>query len=104
MSKYGTEIQDVIQQHIFEAIAKERERQAELWGPQTHIPDRWLTILGEEYGEACEGLLKEDEANYRDELIQVAAVAVAAITNLAGRWHDPNFVVDALAPPGSRSE
>ncbi len=34
-------------------------------------------VLGEEFGEVCRAVLEGDEANLREELIQVAAVAVA---------------------------
>ncbi len=65
-------------------VAAERRRQEEKWGQQLHAPLWWLAILGEEFGEVCRacyeagqyGVVGED---YRAELIQVAAVAVAAI-------------------------
>ena len=34
-------------------ISKERFRQDEKWGPQHHRMSDWLSILGEEFGEAC---------------------------------------------------
>lgn len=63
-------------------IAAEREAQDQKWGVQDHTPDRWLTILGEEYGEACKAVLEHDTEGYRTELIQVAAVAMAMIESL----------------------
>lgn len=60
-------------------VVTERARQEQKWGEQNHAPDRWMTILGEEFGEACKGALEQDWDNYREELVQVAAVAVAAI-------------------------
>lgn len=63
-------------------VAKERRRQDLKGGVQNHSPDRWLVILGEEFGEACraayEGLQRNGE-DYLEELTHVAAVAVAAI-------------------------
>ena len=76
---------------ILAEVCNERIRQDQKWGEQNHPPEWWLAILGEEYGEACKGALEAHfdlsypdakmEA-YRDELIQVAAVAVAAIESL----------------------
>lgn len=74
-------------------IMKERLRQDEKWGEQNHEPERWLIILGEEYGEACKAALEADTAPnltlvneytkcYRKEIVQVAAVALAAIESL----------------------
>lgn len=67
-----------------QAINKERMRQDEKWGEQNHNPFVWLAILGEEYGEACKAALesKGNYPNYRKELIEVAAVAVAALESL----------------------
>lgn len=72
---------------ILSAIDREREQQDQTWGEQNHHPDRWMTILGEEYGEACKHSLEDDVVKYAEELIQVAAVAVAAIESLyRGKW------------------
>ena len=66
------------------AITTERDRQDEKWGVQTHSPAEWMMILMEEVGEFAEA---EMEARYRDgakarireELVQVAAVALAML-------------------------
>lgn len=85
-------------------VAEERRRQDEKWGDQSGLPaGTWLAILGEEFGEVAERALalqllpvidRDDETPGRDfdaevrvlrevrqglhdELIQVAAVAVA---------------------------
>lgn len=64
-------------------VAAERDRQDRKWGAQRcHPPDRWIVILGEEFGEVCEARNDHDTAGYRAELIQVAAVALAAIEAL----------------------
>ena len=78
---------------ILKEIENERKKQDEIWGEQNHGTFFWLTVLMEEVGEASKAAL---EANiymnpnnraiffkeYRQELIQVAAVAVAAIESL----------------------
>ena len=60
-------------------VIKERRRQDEKWGEQNHGPFKWLAILGEEVGEANKAALEDDSAGYRNELIQVAAVAMAMV-------------------------
>lgn len=76
---------------ILQAILKERRRQDRKWGAQNHSPVEWLAILGEEYGESCKAALgphfsdfREDDqfSEYETEMVQVAAVALAAIENL----------------------
>ena len=61
-------------------IAKECDRQDELWGKQDHNDFIWLAILGEEVGEAANAVLDDrfghDKGNLREELIQIAAVTV----------------------------
>ncbi len=71
---------------IIEEVRAERVRQDEIWGPQNHDAFRWLSILTEEVGEAAQAANDVEEkcevqhwARYREELIQVAAVAVAMI-------------------------
>lgn len=89
-------------QAIIIDIESERSRQSAKFGEQrAYNLNRWLTILGEEYGEACEALndadLHRDQHRYtkfehkaalRTELIQVAAVAVAIIEQLDERGMD----------------
>ena len=60
-------------------IAAERSAQDKRWGVQNHQPERWLMILAEEVGEANKAILEGDLQNYRVEMIQIAAVAVAAL-------------------------
>ena len=70
---------------VMAEVLDERRRQDDKWGVRDQHPYLWMTILGEEYGEACQGALYiyGDDVNkgnaYRNELIQVAAVAIAAI-------------------------
>lgn len=60
-------------------VLHERESQYEKWGQQDHDEDRWMVILMEEVGEVARAIFDENPDNYRKELMQVAAVAVAAI-------------------------
>lgn len=81
---------------IMDEVLKERIRQNEKWGEQNHDPEIWCMILGEEVGEVNTAALEanfsaphmnsDNEAafrkhmdNYREELIQVAAVAVSMV-------------------------
>lgn len=66
---------------IANAVLAENIRQDKKWGEERDLdPEIWMTILGEEFGETCQAALQHDP-NYRYELIQVAAVAIAAIEN-----------------------
>lgn len=63
-------------------VAEERTRQDGKWGEQNHIDFVWAAILGEEVGEVSEAVLEQTFSgappkHVRDELVQVAAVAVA---------------------------
>ena len=66
-------------------VEEERNNQDRKWGEQNHEHYRWCAILGEEVGEVSEAVLKADPEEgeggafirIREELIQVAAVAVA---------------------------
>ncbi len=69
---------------IVDEIKAERRRQDEKWGEQNHNPEWWMVILMEEVGEASETILEAKFGDrsldkYRQEMIQVAAVALAAI-------------------------
>ena len=65
-------------------VLEERKRQEQKWGELNHTPAYYLMILGEEVGEANKAALEahfegKPLSDYRKELIQVAAVAVAMI-------------------------
>ena len=86
---------------IYKEIKQERKSQNEKWGEQNHQPIEWIAILTEEVGEASKEALDyrfknlvkrgvdkyhpdpEDQqlrlSRYREEMIQVAAVAVQMI-------------------------
>lgn len=95
---------------VLKQISDERTRQDEKFGEQRmHSPAEWLMILGEEVGEANQAALEAHFWNhkginlkpldrlsrlekYRKELIQVAAVAVAAIETLDNGELHPDHV------------
>jgi NTP pyrophosphatase (non-canonical NTP hydrolase) len=72
---------------LFEAlddVKKERLLQIDKWGYQRHPYPVWLTILVEEVGEVAQAMQSDqiwskdtDDKDLYNELIQVAAVAVA---------------------------
>ena len=69
-----------LQEQVIWSILEERGRQDRKWGSQrTHSPEKWLTILMEEVGEVARASLEDDPLSYIEELVQVAAVAVAAL-------------------------
>lgn len=88
----------------YDSIAYERDRQETKWGEQNHHPVYWLGILTEELGEVAKVAIEGDPFAYRgqrsyaestkllrEELVQLAAVAVAAIEHIdrrdVGVWH-----------------
>lgn len=73
-----------------EDVQHERNRQDEKWGSQRKLPNgTWLAILGEEFGESAKAIL--ERSNLREELVQVAAVAVAWIEAIdSGEGSDVN--------------
>lgn len=75
---------EITMSEVNREVFKERLRQNEKWGRQSHAYGRWLAILGEEFGEVCQAMQqgsqssKETDAdNLYEELIHVAAVASA---------------------------
>jgi len=71
---------------IYKEVGKIRERQDKIWAEQNHSLEWWMQILMEEVGEASKALLEarfgvklQNLENYREKLIQVAAVAIAMI-------------------------
>lgn len=67
---------------VLSEVKDERAFQNKKWGEQNHNHDRWMVILMEEVGEAAREAYESNAARYRAELVQVAAVAVAAIESL----------------------
>lgn len=70
---------------IIGEIVSERERQEAKWGEQNHDMADWYTILGEEFGELGKAIREYKlqkivpSGRIREELVQVAAVAVAML-------------------------
>lgn len=68
-----------VMENVFEELYHQREK----FGDQNHKSvTEWLVIEGEELGEANRAAYERDWENYREEMIQVAAVAVAAVIAL----------------------
>lgn len=71
------------------AVVTERQRQDEKWGEQNHHPVYWVGMLTEELGEVSKESIELYQHNgeslaeafgrLRSELVQLAAVALAAI-------------------------
>lgn len=69
------------QKSIIEEIKLERKRQDSRFGnqPRNLMPTVYLAVLTEELGEVARSIIEGDSENYRIELIQLAAVSIAAI-------------------------
>jgi hypothetical protein len=77
----------------FSDVLKEIERQNEMWGVQNHSVPVWLMILAEEFGEAAMAgnelyFNGKSEEHYREELVQVAAVALQMVSALDRKLND----------------
>ena len=73
---------------ILASIDDERHRQVLKWGEQNHDDCTWVAILTEEVGEAAKASLPTrlgGANNLRQELVQVAAVALAWLECLERR-------------------
>ena len=68
-------------ERVFSYIRRERAQQDAEWGVQNHTPEYWMVILMEEVGEACQAICGKTVSlrDYLDEVVHVAAVAVAAL-------------------------
>jgi NTP pyrophosphatase (non-canonical NTP hydrolase) len=84
------------QARIISRIQEERDAQDKKWGEQNHDFFVWLAILMEEVGEASKAALERKESEYESEMIQVAAVAVAALECLQrGRIKEESELADS---------
>lgn len=73
---------------LFE-VDREHQRQVSKWGEQDHPKEKWLSILIEEVGEVANAELEGKPLHeYVDELIQTAAVAIAAAADAL--WKESN--------------
>ena len=80
---------NIIQHAITTKILKERYSQDQKWGEQNHSDLKWISILGEEFGEVCKEVTEDNPATERiksssdcqrdlkKELIQTCAVCIA---------------------------
>jgi hypothetical protein len=84
---------------VIKKVIDERERQDKKFGamPRNLKPSLWLAILTEETGEVARAILEGDSDNYAVELIQVAAVAIAALEDYYRG--QPLQDVDDVCPP-----
>lgn len=64
---------------FIDLMLRERKRQEDLHGHEneTNTPERWVSILGEEFGEVCAAVQRFDVANMEEELIHVSTVCFA---------------------------
>lgn len=63
-------------------VDNHRNEQDEKFGDESNSPERWLTILAEEFGEVGRAILENRPVQLEEELVHVAAVAVAWIEDL----------------------
>lgn len=90
-------------------VRMERIKQDVKWGEQNHNDLKWLSILGEEFGEVARAVNEDNPAferlythdalreNLEVELVQVAAVCIAWIECLRRRD-------EVIAPPAGEEE
>lgn len=79
------EIKKQLRKNIYQLIDEERQRQIVKWGDDRCLdPFVWVAVLAEEIGEASEAVLKaESQKDLEDEIVQIAAVAVAWLEDLS---------------------
>lgn len=78
MKRYSSVRKDLLAQ-----VDAERERQLERWGEQHHSAGDWMLILQEEIGEAAQAILQARSEDFKEELIQSAAVIIAWLEDVA---------------------
>jgi len=69
-------------ENVLGDVRQERYRQLGMWGDQKHIPVCWIAIAIEELGEAAKAALEGDTVAFHGELIETAAVCVAAVEDI----------------------
>jgi NTP pyrophosphatase (non-canonical NTP hydrolase) len=83
-----TEIAERRQNLVIQVVRNERARQDAKWGAGHHLvwtPHIALAVLVEEVGEVAKAINDGTEAELSNELIQVAAVAIAALEGILAR-------------------
>lgn len=76
------------QKVAIELIIDERKRQDEKWGKSDHSDFVWNAIMNEEVGEVAHEVLNPARFSLRDEVVQVAAVAVAWLESIIEHEED----------------
>lgn len=71
---------------VIDDVIAERERQDAKWGEQNHHPDRWMAILGEEFGELCKEIVEFDSLSDVD--------SIGLITGDVGRYYEHHSNID----------
>ena len=74
--------------NILTSIVRERQRQDKLWGKpndRDYSHERWLMVLVEEVGEVAKSIQDGEVENLKEELTQVAAVAIAFLETLPNK-------------------
>ena len=82
MAQQELPIDGAVYEKILEAVhyvVQERLAQIKKWGDSNHDPFKWITILGEEFGEFCKEILEEDGDKAMVALVQMTAVGLAMI-------------------------
>lgn len=64
---------------VMHRVYAERVRQDARWGEQNHTWERWLAIIGEEFGESSKAIVERDDIAMVTELEQLAAVTINAL-------------------------
>jgi NTP pyrophosphatase (non-canonical NTP hydrolase) len=71
------------EEKILSDVLAEIDRQDKKWGEgRTNETDLWCTVLMEEVGEVARAALEQDKENMREELLQVAALAIQIVDDL----------------------
>jgi NTP pyrophosphatase (non-canonical NTP hydrolase) len=104
MIGYGTPLVcSPARREILRDVSRERDGQDAKWGGVPGVDRRddhtYAAVLGEEFGEACRAWIERDTAALREELVQVAAVAVAWIEELDNGGALPRAAGDTGAAP-----
>lgn len=63
-------------EEALDMVAAEDKRQLEIWGNQARSNHKWLVILGEEFGELCNAILRGSLPDTAKEATHVATVAL----------------------------
>ena len=86
---------------VLKEIKKERDRQDIAWGVRDLPIDTWIAVLAKQFGQASACALDKDMDGFRHQLIQVAAVAVAAIEQHDAAMNiEPRDLVGVSPCPG----